>query len=322
MKYIRLILCVLLITFLLFSPGRLSAGAQRSYEDTRFVREKAYRGVITIYHIVRHRPYSGSLSNCLQKRADEYEKSHRGSFISVEGISEEAFYERLEHGRRADAYSFFAGSVYRDLLCDISERGQIFREGLFQTDKCIPYCYSGYAKLVKNTDSKAEKIYYCDEIMAARQNADTFGITETAADTLYLDLRRAGDLMRYKDGFAQSVLEPVDAFSDAVAWFGIDRDTDADKTAVIEDFIDWLLREEQQIKLNALGLMSVRADVRNTPPETVLKPIFKAYETVRTVDPFLWYEQYDALKADATAACCGEEHAISGFQKRFEELIR
>ena len=96
-------MCILLILFLLFSPKYLLSGAKEQFVDTRFVRDQnLYRGTITLYHITRHRPYQGSLTNWLQKRADEYEKKHRGSSIVVEGMSEETFYERIEHGRRAD----------------------------------------------------------------------------------------------------------------------------------------------------------------------------------------------------------------------------
>ena len=152
-------MCILLILFLLFSPKYLLSGAKEQYVDTRFVRDQnLYRGTITLYHITRHRPYQGSLTNWLQKRADEYEKKHRGSSIVVEGMSEETFYERIEHGRRADAYSFFSGSVYADLLKTIDgEKNLPLREGLFQTDRCIPYCYSGYVKLIRNTATASDK---------------------------------------------------------------------------------------------------------------------------------------------------------------------
>ena len=323
MKHLRILFCSIMIAFMLFTPRALANGAQQSFEDMRFVQKDGqYRGAITIYHIVRHRPYSGSLSNWLQKRADEYEKQHRGSFITVEGMDEDTFIERLEHGRRADAYSFFSGSVYRDLLSVVQKRELPYRQGLFQTDRCIPYCYSGYVRLERNDGSTSKKAYYEDEILAARMDAGIRNAQETEADTLYLDLRKAGDLIRYKDDFMQSALYPIDNFTDAVCWLGIDRDTDQEKSKAIQSFFDWLLEQKQQQKLNALGLFSVRSDVHDAAPESQLKQVFRIYETVETVDPFLWYEAYDSLYQDAVYANGGDEDAKTRFRNRMKELKR
>ena len=277
MKFLKPLMCILLILFLLFSPKYLLSGAKEQFVDTRFVRDQnLYRGTITLYHITRHRPYQGSLTNWLQKRADEYEKKHRGSSIVVEGMSEETFYERIEHGRRADAYSFFSGSVYADLLKTIDGVENLpLREGLFQTDRCIPYCYSGYVKLTRNTATASDKTYYFNDILAAYLNGGENDAEELKADTLYLDLRRAGDLMRYKEGFQTAELKAIDSFTDAVCWIGIDRDTDDEKTEVLLSFVRSLLSESSQQKLNALGMFSVRNDVRNTAPESILKPVFQ-----------------------------------------------
>ena len=312
-----------MVLFLLFCPGYLTKQSQISFRDSRFIRtENPYRGTALIYHIVRHRPFGGGLSNWLQKRADEYEKKHRGSFITVEGISEDTFQERMEHGRNADAYSFFSGSLYPDLLMPFEFDGPLLRSGLFLTDRSVPYCCSGYVKLIRNPDKAKPKTYYVNDVIAARMNAGESFIQEEQADILYLDMRRAGDLIRYKDGFANAVIEPVDSFTDAVCWFGIDRRTDSKKQELLESFFLWILEEEQQSKLNGLGLLSVRADMHNQAPDSSLKAVFKQYDTVETVDPFLWYSEYDALFTDAVLSRKGDTDAKLRFQKRLKELIR
>ncbi len=322
MKVFRVILCVCMVSFLLFAPKPLTEAAQTRFVDARFVRkEPEYRGTITLYHIVRHRPYSGSLSAWLQKRADEYEKKHRGSVIAVEGMDEADFKERLEHGRRADAYSFFSGSVYRDLLADLPEIDAPLREGLFQTERCVPYCCSGYVRLLKNQSKHPAGRYFASDVLATYLNGGADTAEERNAEELYLDMRRAGDLIRYADGFANAEIEPIDNFTDAVCWIGIDRDADERKQAVIRSFLQWLLTEEPQQKLNALGLLSIRSDVRDSAPESALKAVFKCYETVRTVDPFRWYAEYDALSRDAALARSGDGEAAVRFANRLRELI-
>ena len=324
MKAIRTILCVGMICFLLFTPNTLIKGAQKTFVDSRFVRNTdRYQGTIFLYHIVRHRPYSGSLTQWLNARAAEYEKKHKGTYLEIEGLDESGFYERLEGGRKADAYSFFSGSVYRDLLKPLSDLGFPLRNGIFQTDRCVPYCYTGYAKLIKKPDSCGEKRYFASDVLSALYGDGGETVAEEEkADVLYADLRKAGDLIRYKEGFSIAALDPLDSFTDAVCWLGIERDTDERKAQVILDFFSYLLEPDAQQTLNALGLLSVRADVKNTAPESALKKVFSCYETVQTVDPFLWNLQYDALSEDAALAAEGDKEAKSRFLKRLRECCR
>lgn len=311
-----------MVLFLLFTPRILVENAQREFVDARFVRKaERYTETIVLYHIARSRPYIGSLTSWLQKQADAFEKKHTGAYIAVEGMDEAAFYERLEYGRRADAYSFFSGSLYDDLLQPFDGFELPLREGLFRTDRCVPYGYSGYCKLIRNP-AHAEETPFCDnDVLAARLGVRENGAKEEKAEVLITDLRHAGDLIRYRDGFALSELQPVDAFTDAVCWLGIDRDTNDEKTEIIRAFFDWLLNAENQQTLNRLGMLSVRADVGNEAPETLLKGIFKTYETVKTVDPFRWYAEYDTLREDAALARTGDADAAQRFTKRLQELI-
>ena len=79
MKILRIILCIAMIGFLVLTPKTLIKGAQTSYVDQRFVRDTdRYTGSIMLYHIVRHRPYAGSLTQWLKTRAAAYEKKHKG----------------------------------------------------------------------------------------------------------------------------------------------------------------------------------------------------------------------------------------------------
>ena len=322
MKIIRTFLCVSLICFVVLTPKALYNGVQNTFVDARFVRQSnRYTGSIVLYHIVRHRPYAGSLTQWLKARAEAYEKKHKGTYIEIEGMDEQHFYERIENGRIPDAYSFFSGTLYADRLQTIGDLLFPYRSGLFQTDRCVPYCYSGYCKLVKTPDN-AQKTYYANDILAARANRKAETSTEDRADILYLDMRRAGDLIRYRDGFALASVEPIDCFTDAVCWFGIDRGTDAAKAEVLIDFLSFLMEPESQQSLNALGLFSVRADIKNTPPDPILKQVFRIYDSVSTVDPFEWNAMYDALKEDAALSCAGDDEAHERFTIRLRECLR
>jgi hypothetical protein len=320
MKILRILLCFGMICFLVFSPKALLKGAQASYVDPRFVRDPGKSaGTIVLYHIVRHRPYTGSLTQWLKSRAAAYEKKHKGVYIEIEGMDEAHFAERLQGGRRPDAYSFFSGTMYPDRLKCIENLHFPYRDGLFQTDRCVPYCYSGYTKLIRTPDGSQERVFFANDILAARAGPVRRTETEDRADVLYLDLRRAGDLIRYRDGFALASPEPLDSFTDAVCWLGIDRDTDDAKSEILLDFFAYLLEPDPQQTLNALGLMSVRSDVKDTPPEPALKRVFRTYQTVETVDPFRWNAMYDSLLEDAKKASDDDSDARERFTKRLRE---
>ena len=322
MKVWRTIGCIGMILFLLFTPQMLAEKAQEKFVDTRFVREKdRYEGTVVLYHIVRHRPYIGSLSAWLQRQAEAFEKKHKGIYIEVEGMDEAAFYERLEYGRRPDAYSFFSGSLYDDLLQPMESFDLPLREGLFSTERCVPYCYSGYCMLKKDPSGGEAKRFCEDDVPAARLGMGENEVPEEKADVLVTDLRRAGDLIRYRDGFALSELQPIDCFTDIVCWLGIDRNADAEKAAVLRAFYLWLLSADCQETLSGLGLLSVRSDVKNVPADALLKKVFAAYETVETVEPFRWYAEYDTLAEDAAAARRGDADAAQRFTNRLQELI-
>ena len=103
---------------------------------------------------------------------------------------------------------------------------------------------------------------------------------------------------------------------------GIDRGTDEKRAEILLDFVSFLLTEDVQQSLNALGMFSVSESVRNTPPESGLKEVFKAYETIRTVDPFQWESAYDELISDASLARKGDAQAHNRFTNRLHELYR
>jgi hypothetical protein len=321
MRILKMILSISLILFLLFTPAELSLRARESFADSRFIRTtERYNGTIVLYHIVRERPFQGSLTAWLTARAEAYEKKHKGTYILIEGMDEAHFLERIEQGRVPDAYSFFSGSLWADRLCEIPDLCIPFKEGISQTAKAVPYGFTGYVKLTKTDQTAGTKIYTNQPVLSARIGVDQPIEEEDKADTLYLDLRRAADLIRYREGFASAAIEPLDNVTEAVCWLGIDQNCDPRKYDVILDFFNELLTCDDQLKLNELGMLSVRSDVRDVPPDPMLRSVFKEYRSIRTFDPFLWQREYDALLEDALLTLRGDPEARNRFTIRLQEL--
>ena len=321
MKHVKRIGCIVLLLFLLLSPKALVTLAQREFVDARFVRKEIRSaGTIVLYHIVRERPYQGSLTAWLQGQAEAFEKRHKGVYLSIEGMDEATFSERLSYGRRADGYSFFSGSLYADLLKPYDFGAYAYRDGLFGTDRCVPYAFTGFCKLIRSPSDADGAAYYANDILAARLSGGTNEADEEKAQTLYLDLRRAGDLIRYRDGFSLAELRPIDSFTEAVCWFGIDRDADERKAETIAAFVQWLMEPERQQTLSHLGMLPALSFVRDTPPDALLTEVFRTYRSVVTVDPFLWQAAYDTLNADAALARQGDADARRRFENRLRQI--
>ncbi len=320
MKGLRIVVAILLFALLLFAPPYLVRGASVSYLDTLdVVKAPDFEGTLTIYHIASQKPYCGSLTNWLKARAAAYEKKHYGTHILIEGMGEDAYWERLEHGRTPDGYSFFSGTLYAELLKPLAVSCGTLREGLFATSLAVPYCYTGYCTLTR--EGKGTGVFG-DAITLVRAGAQGTLTERDDAATLYVDWRTAGDLLRNSDLFMAATIAPLDGFTDQVAWLAVAKDADAAHAEALTAFYAYLLTDEVQVSLNTLGACAVLEAVTDVAPESRMKALMGAVRSVRTPDPLAWQRQADALKADAAAAWAGDGDAQARFWTRLQELLQ
>ena len=57
-------------------------------------------------------------------------------------------------------------------------------------------------------------------------------------------------------------------------------------------------------------------------PAGSLKKVFRMYESVQTIDPFLWQASFDSLLSDAKLSRSGDPEALERFRNRLCELLR
>lgn len=105
-----------------------------------FVREteppvKQRTGIINVWHVVKYKPYSGSVSTIMADAARKLEKKEYGVFYSVEGMMEEEYARRIERGEKPDVISFPAGLIDADGLSELDAgnyaeiSGELLRAG-------------------------------------------------------------------------------------------------------------------------------------------------------------------------------------------------
>lgn len=118
----RLIATVLIAAYLLFMPAYLNdALKERTYDEKFSPTEEPYTGIISVWHIVGFKPYSGSMSTALAAIAKGIERRHHGVFFDVIAMDETEYTERLARGESPDLLSFPLGVCYPDQLSAFDE---------------------------------------------------------------------------------------------------------------------------------------------------------------------------------------------------------
>ena len=300
--YFRAAAALLILLFLLYAGPRVGAGTGESfYVKSRQLQPPDYVGALTLYHIVTCKTYQGSVTAFLTERAEAFNKRHFGVRITVEGMGEADFWERMAYGRRADMYSFFSGVLYEELLQEVDFAPETdLRPGLTLTPYAAPWCFSGY---VKTTVGETDPV-------ATLAN----GATGTV-----LDLRAWGDIQREGEMGADAAV--AGAFTDQVCYLGVDRNTDEEKARACLAFYAFLLSEPTQRLLPSLGAFSVRTDAPCPYGNSLLLDMDRAYKKVIVPDPFAYHTHRTKLREEAAAALAGDEGAKNNFFQRLAIVI-
>ncbi len=149
--------------YLFFMPPYIGSGLQEDpYAGWVMPEKDGYTGILTVWHVVRFRPYSGSGGDWLKERAKEFEKKHYGVYVEVLSMTEEECAARFLRGETADLYSFPLGWGYAERFFPLEEQFPSLRERLLATGAqegvqyAVPFLMSGYA-LVLNTRLAQER---------------------------------------------------------------------------------------------------------------------------------------------------------------------
>lgn len=327
MKLLRVVGSLCIALYLIFVPRLLFAGVQNNrIEQLHAIPKPQFQGTAVLYHIVSDRTYTGSVTNWLNEQAKKFERENEGAHLLIEGMSENDFYERVAYGRTADGYSFFSGTLYRELLQEFNVECPELRTGLSVTELAVPYFYSGNALVAQNKDATLAELHAqgelsCSAFDLARFQLGNEAVSTDAASAWYTDWYSAHTLINEEEESGRLSLCSVDSFTDAVCWLGLSKDCDTEQAKILKAFYAYLLDLNVQRSVNALGACSVRMDVEDIACDPALSPLMLSYQTVITFDPFRYREEYDALRTDAELSVQGDSYAPSRFRERFQHLL-
>lgn len=244
-----LMAAMLLLIVLLprYASGLLGA---RSTLDWLMPKKESFSGVITCWHIVRFKPYSGSMGAWLEKHAKRMEKRHFGVYFEVESITEAEASRRSALGLFPDIISFPKGFLSGEELLEM--RIEASEE---QTKAARSLALAASCELLLFYPEKTDV-----EGAALIENAKKYSFEEFKsgkAPCCIADARGAGDMQRLLAAGKADYFDilPFKNETELVQFAGISASTAAEKLPYALELIELITGEAAQGELSSIGLM-------------------------------------------------------------------
>ncbi|MBR0134657.1 MAG: hypothetical protein IJM18_00520 [Clostridia bacterium] len=259
-KTIAVILLIAVLLALILLPAYVDdLIAYSSPTERRAAGSETFKGIITVWHVVRFKPYRGSVGNWLKRIASKLEKRHFGVYLSVDSMSEERAGERIANGEQPDIISFPAGAFNHSALKPLDPSLIDITADRFGsvTEKALPYAAS--CRLLLTRAGKPEDVKAEAE---AAKTASLEAFKLGRADRCIADARITGDLIRASDSGKTAPFD-VYAFEEStelVQFIGITETAADAKLAYAYEFISLMLSDTMQRELCSLGLFPLFLD--------------------------------------------------------------
>lgn len=224
-------------------------------------RQESFTGSIGVWHVVGFKPYSGSMSNWLEKYARKVEKRHFGVYVELEAMSAEDAASRIEAGEFPDLISFPAGFL---------NGGELKRLEDFCSETSNDAANSANGTAVPLAASCELMLYYPDserigefgpdEALACGYSFEQFKAKK--APCCITDARGAGDMQRLLSaGKAEYFcVKPYKTETALVQFIGASAGIDEAKLDIAHELIGLLISEKAQEELAALGMLPAASD--------------------------------------------------------------
>ncbi len=322
MKLFRIFLCAVITFSISFTAFY---GANRIGVTPDAVKPTEYKGIITLWHIDSFEGGRGSRKQFLLDVATSFEKQNKGALVMVVSHTKESAEDSLKNGILPDLISFGGGvDVNNPVQCCFF---RTFKGGIIdKTEYFVPWCRGGYV-LITNPklvpEYKGEKIdnllvsqntYTQPLIATLEENITADQITAlspmdayvkfTNGKTPYL-LGTQRDVCRLINRGMDFNVTPLTKFNDLYQYIGV-LSNDALKTAYSEKFINFLLDDKIQAKLNKISMFSVFSDVDYD--ESALKKMQNVAQE-KTLSVFTSSVELKNLQALGLSAMQGDDGA-------------
>lgn len=321
--------------------------------------EKQRSGIINVWHVVKNKPYTGSVSLVIADAARKIENKNFGVYFNVDGITVDEYEKRIERGEKADIISFPAGLIDANGLCMLDEtefnmlKPEYINAGSSEGKLyAIAYAQSPCV-LIENTaltkkygisipkgdidesvltdilnEAQAQGVLSgCAErwalLGANGQCEETAAFKEGKAALCLDDERTAREMSMLCEkgkGFDYEV-HGVNAIYGNMLFIAINSNEDEWIKQYGTELIKLLLTEKYAAKIAATGL-SPNVDYEREDGEyTGVVDAAAVLKNAPCINTFLYNRYRDAIGEEAERALAGDSAAYSAIVKRYGELF-
>lgn len=262
-KTLSLILFAAVLLLIVFLPKYVGTLLDRpGYIDWLRPSREQFRGTLTVWHVVRFRPYLGSIGAWMKKYASVMEKRHFGVYLNVESMTEEDAAVRIAAGEMPDIISFPPGFIQAEALMplsvdvDVNVNGGVYGEHLL----ALPFAASCRLIIYYPGRISQEEIT-SDRTAAAKYSFDEFKAEK--APCCIADARQAGDMARLVSSNKAQHFEalPFEDRAKLVQFLGVSASLADEKRKYAEEYVELLASMKAQSELPELGLMPLNESV-------------------------------------------------------------
>lgn len=280
-KVIAIILIPAILLFVLFLPDYVDDKiTQNPFEQWLDHKKESFSGIITVWHVVKFKPYIGSVGNVIKNAADSVQKNHFKVYFDVTTLSLDDALSLVQNGEFPDAISFPKGFVSEVSLHSFSENERSAFDKLIDLSLgennsivyAVPFVAS--CEFIVYYPDKVTEDELTDEI-ARRNSADDFKKGKAAC--CVGDAHTVGELMRLAASQKINHFEliPVEGKSDLVQFLGIDKNCDENKLDYIFELFSVLQNKKTQKALCEIGLLPLAHDAELKFEQQFLEDAYK-----------------------------------------------
>lgn len=350
----RFAFSIVVVIYLLVAPNFIIKKLIYAQNNINGISISEFSGVIEMWHIESFEGGSASRSSWLLKRVQEFEKQHKGVFISIVNLSLETAKLNLQNGKKPSLISFplGLGDELNDTLLEYKGK-KLGLEKLVLAGKhnkkqlAVPYMLGGYCLFsLSSTQSSGGKTP--NQIIAGLNSSSFTSVAlsmelenqKNAANNIeqssylidsYLAydgfikgkgntlLGTQRDFYRINNRIEKGSLPSCEFkycnFTDLVQYMGICKGVSENIYNLSQSFIEYIISSKVQSTIKDINMFSVLESVYESDNKKLNVFEKTLKQNIQTINVFLKTDEILKLKNEAQSFIKGEKSSLSEIKK-------
>ncbi|MBQ6921948.1 MAG: hypothetical protein IJQ66_02550 [Clostridia bacterium] len=327
---------VLMAALIVFSVAFTAVFAKDGINANGLAEDRAeYKGIITLWHIDTFEGGTGSRKQFLNSVSRGFEKKNQGVLTAIVEHTAESAEMAMAEGRFPDLISYGAG-VKTANLKEIGVSAYCAGGGKDGEIYAVPWCRGGYC-IIENPEYKRKKNKKTGEyvedpiIVSVGENTNPLlacaisgrklgNYVEYAPMDAYVNfvsgksryfVGTQRDINRLNNRGMDFISQPISGYNDLFQYISITTN-DQTKYGYAEKFVEYLIGEEVQKRLSAIGMLSCYYQVEYEDPD--MKALQSAV-TEYCPSAFATSEERELLREMSATALAGDSENMDKIKK-------